>query len=520
MLKSEIEKFIELDNKKDLGLVVTPPKTADYIISSLTPFRKDEKILDPCVGPGVFVDTLLKSGVKSEQIQTYDINPVYKKKMDNLGISFKNQDYLLSYTPLLNFQFDVILGNPPYLNKSSHYIKKNKKKLQKIFGKINAHETYSMFIVSSIGRLKNGGRLGFITSDSFLTLKTHAKLRKFILNTCKIKEILLAPKVLFDNQDVSTSPAILILEKCTSNENKINRFENIINIIPRVKNEEEYQSPDKIYKIKQSKYHLLPFNIFFTDVEESIIHLFEQAPKLETVLKGYIGMHTHNNLKYIAAVEGTELSRIFEKRNEKINDPSLTFKIISKQEFNSPKWKPYLKRGGSEQYYRPIMEALDWGSESIKNYDIPMNVPFETEGIVISGVSSRLAARYMPEGCYWDSNKAIGFIIKDKTISIFYLLGLLNSSLYNYLAKGIINNTNSLQITGIHALPIIIPDKLTKVKIEDLVRTIMNEKKKNEDYIFSRDQKKIDEIIFNFYSNKFHFPMSLKQKIDEYFANY
>ncbi|KKL44795.1 hypothetical protein LCGC14_2362090, partial [marine sediment metagenome] len=30
----------------------------------------------------------------------------------------------------------------------------------------------------------------------------------------------------------------------------------------------------------------------------------------------------------------------------------------------------------------------------------------------------------------------------------------------------------------------------------------------------------IDEIIFNFYSNRFHFPMSLKQKLDENFANY
>ncbi len=82
-----------------------------------------------------------------------------------------------------------------------------------------------MFIVSSIWRLKSGGRLGFITSDSFLTLNTHTKLREFILNSCKIKEILLAPKHLFDNQNTSTSTVIIILEKCSGKENRVNRLE-------------------------------------------------------------------------------------------------------------------------------------------------------------------------------------------------------------------------------------------------------------------------------------------------------
>ncbi|GAH09933.1 unnamed protein product, partial [marine sediment metagenome] len=173
--------------------------------------------------------------------------------------------------------------------------------------------------------------------------------------------------------------------------------------------------------------------------EEEIIELFENAPKLDNYLKGYIGMHTHNNRKYIAAIEETELAEVFKRRNKRISDPNRKYKIILKKDLESIRWKPYLKRGGAEQYYRPIIEALDWDEESKKNYDIPVNVPFEQEGIIISGVSSRLAARYMPKGCYWDSNKAIGFIIRDKTITIPYMLGLLNSSLYNYLAKGIIN---------------------------------------------------------------------------------
>ena len=481
---------------------------------------KEQKICDPCVGPGVFIESLLKAGINSDQIYTFDVNSTYKSKIENLEVSFKQQDSLLSFTPDSYNEYDYIVGNPPYLNKASSYVREHRADLKKIYGKINAHETYSMFMVNGIWRLKEGGKLGFITSDSFLTLRTHAKLRRFILDNCLIDEILLAPKNLFDNQDVSTSPLIIIITKCSGKTNEEERRNNKMKIIPRVKSEEEYINPTIVHEIKQEKYELLPFNLFFTDVEEQIIQLFEKSAKLENYIKGYIGMHTHDNLKYIAAVEGTELAEIFEKRNKKIQYKNKKHQIIPEEELKSEKWKPYLKRGGGEQYYRPIMEALDWTENSIPIYDIPNNVPFENEGIVISGVSSRLAARYMPKGCYWDSNKAIGCTIEDKKISIEYALGLLNSSLYNYLAKGIINNTSSIQITGIHALPFVPPNNESKEQVEQLVKRIISNKKRDLNYNYDSEQKMIDTVIFDFYAEKFDFPEKIKKKLDKFFSHY
>ena len=481
---------------------------------------KEQKVCDLCVGPGVFIVSLLKAGINSNQIFTFDLNPNYKNIIENLSVSFKEQDSLLTFTPDSLNAYDYIVGNPPYLNKASSYVRKHRKKLKEIYGKINAHETYSMFMVNGIWRLKEGGKLGFITSDSFLTLRTHAKLRKFILDNCLINEILLAPSNLFDDQNVSTSPAIIVLTKCSVKQNEGKRKNNIMKIIPRVKSEDEYLKPSIIHEIKQDKYELLPFNLFFTDVEEQVIEMFEKSSKLENHIKGYIGMHTHDNLKYIAAVDGTELAEIFTRRNEKIQGKNNKHRIIIERDLSSNEWKPYLKRGGGDQYYRPIMEALDWRTESKSIYDIPKSVPFEEEGIVISGVSSRLAARYMPKGCYWDSNKAIGFIIEDKSISIEYALGLLNSSLYNYLAKGIINNTSSIQITGIHALPFITPDLETKKEVEQLVRNIIEKKSKNLNYNYNEEQRIIDDTVFNFHAKQFNLPLELKKKLDKQFSCY
>ena len=112
----------------------------------------------------------------------------------------------------------------------------------------------------------------------------------------------------------------------------------------------------------------------------------------------------------------------------------------------------------------------------------------------------------MQKGCYWDSNKAIGFIIQDESISIEYSLGLLNSSLYNYLAKGIINNTNSIQITGIHALPFIPPSKELKEQVEGLVKRIISNKKRDLNYDHAREQKKLMLLFLTFTQKSFIFP--------------
>ena len=507
-------------NEKELGIVLTPRLTVEYIISRLGSIKKNETVLDPCVGPGAFIKGLLKIGVKKDQIFSFDINAENKEQIENFGVSFEIQDTLLSLTNKSYNQFDYIIGNPPYLNKASTYIRKNRIQLKKIYGMINAHETYSMFLVNGILRLKEGGKIGFITSDSFLTLRTHAKLRRFILDNCKINEILLAPRNLFENQNVSTSPAIIILTKCSGKQNEELRNHNIMRIIPRLSSEQEYIKPKMIHKIEQKNYELLPFNIFFIDVEEEIINFFEISPNIQNYITGYIGMHTHDNLKYISTIEGTELARIFNKKNERIQESGRKYKIISKEQAKSSSWKPYLKRGGDDQYYRPIMEALDWNEASVAMYDIPCNVPFEQKGIVISGVSSRLAARYMPEGCYWDSNKAIGFILKDDSLSIEYMLGLFNSSFYNYLAKGIINNTNSIQIMGIHALPFLPPEDVFKKKVEKVVKTIIVKKRKNIDCNYIEDQRFIDELIYDYHAKKFKFKKSLKKKIDENYSIY
>lgn len=461
---------------QELGLVVTPPKTSEYIVSRLGDISDDAKILDPCTGPGAFVSALLDRGVSPEQITALDINEEHRANIESMGVTFKRQDALLSLNPLSYNEFDFVVGNPPYLGKGNEYIRKNKHHFQKIYGKIHAHEAYAMFIINGIRRLKNGGMLAYIISDSFMTVNTHAKLRRYILKNCNIEEISLPPKDLFDDQGVSTSPAIIILTKRVGKQYEESRSLHKMRIVERVSSEDMYHEPPNVRYIFQELYNYLPYHIFFTDVDRWILKMFRRSDPLSQHVKGYVGMHTMNNEKYIKSLKEVD---------------------------GDPDWKPYLKTGGSERYFRPVDEAVYLPRDIPEGYLFPKDVPFENEGIAVSGISARLAARYMPKGCYWDSNKVMGFFVIDDSLSIEYVLGLLNSSLYNYLAKGILNRTNCVQLTDLHALPFISPDTRTRSRVEQHVKHILENLRENPKFDYSSDQKRIDDIIYSFHFNRF-----------------
>ena len=138
--------------KKQLGAFYTPTHTVDYMISRLNGFDEASKLFEPCGGDGVFVSRILKKKLlKPEQILVWDINPKVENTIKDLGVNIEIKDTLLQ-TVLGNDLFNQsnsfshIVGNPPYLNKQSSYIKKNKKTLKKLYEEIGANDTYAMFL--------------------------------------------------------------------------------------------------------------------------------------------------------------------------------------------------------------------------------------------------------------------------------------------------------------------------------------------------------------------------------------
>jgi len=115
--------------------------------------------------------------------------------------------------------FDACVGNPPYIRQELIQQKDRWNHLAlKEFGikKINQQsDLYVYYLMHTAAFLREGGRLGYVISSSWLDVSFGAGLQKFLLNNFKIVAIIdHQKKRSFDTASVST--VILILEKCNN----------------------------------------------------------------------------------------------------------------------------------------------------------------------------------------------------------------------------------------------------------------------------------------------------------------
>jgi len=198
------------------------------------------------------------------------------------------------FTLLQKAPFDIVIGNPPYISfglRGVDKIAKEKMKELKMYFPHSAEykiSIYALFIERGLQLLKNGGRLGFILPDSFLLGKYFQGLRKYILNTCKIKEIVLFEKD-FWKYGVVGRPVILILEKEPDEKcrltNKVTARYNTASGFKSYSYEQSYfNSESRLYR----------FRLFFDERSKTIVDSIEKAsiplsPNTVTIASGLIG---------------------------------------------------------------------------------------------------------------------------------------------------------------------------------------------------------------------------------------
>ncbi len=107
--------------------------------------------------------------------------------------------------------FDIVIGNPPYVR--MEYIKAIKPYLEKHFAvTADRADLYAYFYERGVKLLKEGGRLGFISSSTFFRTGSGEPLRKFLSEQTAVETVVdFGDAQLFEG--VTTYPAIVALRK-------------------------------------------------------------------------------------------------------------------------------------------------------------------------------------------------------------------------------------------------------------------------------------------------------------------
>jgi type I restriction-modification system DNA methylase subunit/REP element-mobilizing transposase RayT len=200
--------------------------------------------------------------------------------------------------------FDVIIGNPPYVlcqpsnteEKTLDYFKKFEVASYKI-------DLFHLFFEQSIRLVKQKGKLGFITPNTYLTNKYIQKLRNYILKNTNIETIVNYEDSVFF--DAGVDVATIILKKENSLNDSIKIFNSNIGKL------------EQLGSKKQSDWEKESENTF--NIKNEFQLNFKNCIKFENIGDSYFGIqafdrkssisNNRENDDYLPLIDGAEINR-------------------------------------------------------------------------------------------------------------------------------------------------------------------------------------------------------------------
>lgn len=289
-----------------------------------------------------------------------------------------------------NGGFDIVIGNPPYVNIVNIEDKEYRDYLKKTYSTFkNKCDLYSMFIEKSISICNNHGELGFIFPNSWMGTSSFSEFRKHIAKEITINGLVELPPGVFEEATVTT----VIMTATKQQANKSHEIKLYQPIDSEIK---EKSNTLSLEEVLASSHYAFSF--------DKKIHLKSDGKKLDDIASFSLGIKTSNDKRFV-----------FDRKEYDECLPMLRGKNIKRNSINY---------AGEYLWYMPdlIKEKAGGRPRVLENYLRPK--------ILIQDIAKSINAAYD------DSNYLVNDTINviydtGSSYSMHYVIALLNSKAVN-----------------------------------------------------------------------------------------
>lgn len=388
--------------------------------------------------------------------------------------------------------FDVIVGNPPYMRVKSMFSgSPDGARMKRDFagaiqesrlyryqeGNLNL---YKLFIERNLLLLKKGGSMGLIFPASFLSEATSEKLRKHIFHACSVEEIVEIPERSKLFSGVNQATAILILNKTPPEKNNftLRHGASLAGI----------DSEDGVTLIADAELEVL------TDGRMEVPLL--SNPSLEwDMIKMLKRFPTFRGDGIVPPIGTITVGSVDETIDKEFISEIPTGDILVKG-IHLKEYAVDLSPDGAQPRWVKKAAFIKKRPSSVDILSQPRIIGRNT---LNKACRRRLKFAQLPPG-YVCSNSIKQIVITDRQIDPLYLLALLNSSTLNWYFE-LFNDQNNIRNYSIEALPIVrapIDVQNTFIKVVGLLTSASGDTR---EYI---DKRIIDPLVYEQYFHSDH----------------
>ncbi|MBE3141353.1 MAG: Eco57I restriction-modification methylase domain-containing protein, partial [Thermoplasmata archaeon] len=310
--------------------------------------------------------------------------------------------------------FDAVIGNPPYVVLSEgNFSEVELKYLGHYFVAQYRTDLFHVFIQKGIDLLRTSGHIGFITPNTWFTLKNSSKLREYVLKNSLVTELVVFSHKVFEDANVHTGLFFSQNGKA-SKEHQI-----AIKHFPASFTPDSLLQPPTSHASQSSwlSGSDFVFETRQTGLAGEFVHKIKQTfPRLEEVARASLGCQAYNSSKH---TQEQIRNRVFHASEKLSNEylPELAGSDVGRYLIDRKRGE-WIKYGPWLHDYR----TMDWlTGPRLLIREIPGKAPY------------RICACYIEET--YCNYKTILNVNPSQatTISMKYLLGILNSKLISYL---------------------------------------------------------------------------------------